>query len=168
MLQVSGPGSHLKGTTFDFHVLLHCWLRELVHNILPIHILVKFSIPIEEPLPGIPRIWGVQIETQHVKAAALEMLLLFQSFPTLCDPVDCSMPGIPVPHHLLKFTQVHVCYFGDAIQPSHPLMPSSSALNLSQHQRLFQWVSCSNRITKILEFQLQHQSFQWAFEVDFP
>ena len=77
MPQVSGPGSHLKGTTFNVHILLHCWLRELVHNILPIHILVKFSIPIEKPLPGIPRIWGVQIETQHVKAAALEMLLLF-------------------------------------------------------------------------------------------
>ena len=121
---------------------------------------MKFSIPIEEPLPGIPRIWGVQIETQHVKAAALEMLLLFQSFPTLCDPMDCSMPGFPVPHHLLKFTQVHVCYFGDAIQPSHPLMPSSpSALNLSQHQGLFR-VICLHQMSKTLELQLQHQSFQ--------
>ena len=70
------------------------------------------------------------------------------------------MPGLPVPHHFLKFTQVHVHCIGDAIQPSHPLMPSSPAFNLSQHQRLFQWVGCSHQMTKILELQLQHQSFQ--------
>ena len=88
---------------------------------------------------------------------------------TLCDPMDCSTPGLPVPHHLLRFAQVHVHCFGDAIQPSHPLMPScSSTLNLSQHQGLFQWASCSHQMTKILEFQLQHQSFQWVFRVDFP
>ena len=57
-----------------------------------------------------------------------------QSCLTLCDPMDCSMPGLPVPHRLLKFAQVHVHGISDAIQPSHPLMPSSpSALNLSQH-----------------------------------
>ena len=61
-----------------------------------------------------------------------------QSCPTLFNPMDCSTPGLPVPHHLLKFAQVHVHCIGDAIQPSLPLMPSSpSALNLSQHQRLF-------------------------------
>ena len=58
---------------------------------------------------------------------------------------------------------------GDAIQPSHPLMPSSpSALNLSQHQGLFQWVGYSHQVTKILEIQFQHQSFQQVFRVDFP
>ena len=57
----------------------------------------------------------------------------------LCNPMDCSTPGPPVPHHLLKFAQVHVHCISDAIQPSHPLMPSSPfALNLSQHQGLFQ------------------------------
>ena len=60
---------------------------------------------------------------------------------TLCDPMDCSMPGLPVPHHLPKLAQVHVHCISDAIQPSHPLMPSfPPALNLSQHQGLFQWV----------------------------
>ena len=55
---------------------------------------------------------------------------------TLCDPMDCSIPVLPVPHHLLEFAQVHVHCIGDAFQPSHPLTPSSpSALNLSQHQR---------------------------------
>ena len=64
-----------------------------------------------------------------------------QSSLTLCDHMDCSTPGLPVPHHLLEFAQVHVRVHGisDAIQPSHPLTPSSSsALNLSQHQELFQ------------------------------
>ena len=92
-----------------------------------------------------------------------------QSCLTLCDPIDCSTPGFPVPHHLPKFIQVHVHCIGEAIQPSHALMPSSpSALNLSQPQGLFQWVSCSPHITKILEFQLQYQSFQQLFRVDFP
>ena len=61
-----------------------------------------------------------------------------QLCPTLCDPMDCSTPGLSVPHHLPKFAQVHVHSAGDAIQPSHLLMLSSSALNLSQHQKIFQ------------------------------
>ena len=66
------------------------------------------------------------------------------SWPTLCDPKDCSTPCLPVPHHLPKFANVHAYYIDDAIQPSHPLMPSSPfALSLSQHRGLFQWVSCS-------------------------
>ena len=94
---------------------------------------------------------------------------LAQSCPTLCDPMDCSTPGLPVPHHLPKFAQVHVHRIGDAIQPSHLLVPSTpSALNLSQDQGFFQLVSCSHQMTKILELQLQHQSFQRVFRVDFP
>ena len=80
-------------------------------------------------------------------------------------PMDCSTLGLSVPHHLLTFAQVH----GGGIQLSHPLMPSSpSALKLAQQQGLFQWVSCPHQMTKILEFQLQHQSFQWIFRVDLP
>ena len=80
----------------------------------------------------------------------------------LCDPIDCSKPGFPVLHHLLEFAQTHVHWVSDAIQPSHPLSPPSpSALNLSQHQGLFQWVSSSHQVAKVLELQLQHQSFQW-------
>ena len=56
----------------------------------------------------------------------------------LCDPMDCSSPGVPVHHHLLEFTQTHVHRVGDATQPSHPLSsPSPPAFNLSQHQGLF-------------------------------
>ena len=80
-----------------------------------------------------------------------------QSCPTLCDPMNCSTPSLPVPHHLLKFAQVHVHRICDVIQPSHPLMPSSpSALNLSQNQGLLQWVSYLYQMTKILELQFQH------------
>ena len=74
-----------------------------------------------------------------------------------------STPGLPVHHQLPEFTQTHVHWLGDAIQPSHPLSsPSPSAFNLSQHQGLFQWVSSSHQVAKGLELQLQHQSFQWT------
>ena len=62
-----------------------------------------------------------------------------QSCLTLCDPLNCSTPGLPVHHQLLEFTQTHAHQVGDAIQPSHPLSsPSTPALNLSQHPGLFQ------------------------------
>ena len=87
---------------------------------------------------------------------------------TLCYPMDCSTPGFLVHHQLLELTQTHVHGGGDAIQPPHPLSsPSPPAFNLSQHQGLFQWVSSSNQVAKILELQLQHQSFQWIFRTDF-
>ena len=79
----------------------------------------------------------------------------------LCDPMNCSMPGLPVHHQLLESTQTHVHRVGDAIQPCRPLSsPSPPALNPSQHQGLFKWVSSSHQVTKVLEFHLQHQSFQ--------
>ena len=91
-----------------------------------------------------------------------------KSCPTLCDSTDCSMPGFPVPHHLLELAHVRVHCICDAIQPSHPLIPSSpSAFSLSQHQGLFQWVSSLSQVAKVLELQLQHQSFQQVFRVDF-
>ena len=90
-----------------------------------------------------------------------------QSCPTLCDPMDCSTPGLPVHHQLPEFTQTHIHWVGDAIQPSHPLLsPYPSALNLSQHQDLFKWVSSSHQVTKVLEFQLHHQPFQWTPRTD--
>ena len=86
-----------------------------------------------------------------------------QSCPTLCNPMNCSTPGLSVHHQLLESTQTHVHQISDAIQPSHPLSsPSSTAPNPSQHQGIFQWVSSSHQVAKILEFQLQHQSFQWT------
>ena len=91
-----------------------------------------------------------------------------QSNPNICKSMDCSMPGLPVLHHLLELAQTHVHLVGDAIQPSHPLRsPSPPAFNLSQHQGLFQWVSSSHWAARVLELQLQHQSFQWIFRTDF-
>ena len=82
-------------------------------------------------------------------------------------PMNCSMPGLPVHHQLPESTQTHVHWVSDAIQPSHPLLsPSPPALNLSQHQSLFKWVSSSHQVAKVLEFQLQHQSFQWTPRTD--
>ena len=82
--------------------------------------------------------------------------------------MDCSMPGFPAHHQLLELAQTHVHWVGDVTQPSHPLSPPSPpAFNLSQHQCLFQWVSSSRQMAKILELQLQHQSFQWIFRTDF-
>ena len=66
-----------------------------------------------------------------------------------CDPMDYSMPGLPVHHQLLEFTKTHVQWVGDAIQPSHPLSsPSSPTFNLSQHQGLFQWLSSLHQVAK--------------------
>ena len=83
------------------------------------------------------------------------------SHSVMSDPMNCSMPGLPVHHQLPEFTQIHVHRVGDAIQPSHPLLsPSPLAPRPSQHQSLFQWVNSSHKVAKVLEFQLSHRSFQ--------
>ena len=80
--------------------------------------------------------------------------------PTLCNPMDCNMPGFPVLHHLLEFAQIYAHWVSDAIQLSHLLSsPSPPTFNLSQHQGLLQWVGSSNQVAKLLEPQFQHQSF---------
>ena len=111
----------------------------------------------------------------HIKMTMWNLLLQFsvkfssvaQSCLTLCNPMNHSTPGLPVHHQLPESTQTHVHWVSDAIQPSHPLSsPSPLALNLSQHQDLFKWVSSSHQEAKVLEFQLQHQSFQWTPKID--
>ena len=89
-----------------------------------------------------------------------------QSCPTLCNPMDCSTPGFAVHHQLPEFAQTHVYQVSDAAEQAHPLLyPSPPAFNLSQHQGLFPWVKSSHQVAKVLELQLQHQSFQWIFRV---
>ena len=91
-----------------------------------------------------------------------------KSRPTLGNTVNWSMPGFPVLHYLPEFAQTHVHWVSDAIQLSHPLLsPSPPAFYLSQYQSLSQWVSSSHQVAKVLELQLQHQSFQWILRVDF-
>ena len=100
--------------------------------------------------------------------ASVQFSSVTQRCRTLCDPMNCSTPGLPVHHQLPEFTQIHVHWVSDAIQPSHPLLsPSPPAFNLSQHQGLLKWVRSSHQVAKILEFQLQHQSFHWIFRTDF-
>ena len=83
-------------------------------------------------------------------------------------PMDCSTPDLPVHHQVPQFTQTHVHWISDAIQTSHsPLSPSLPTFNLSQHQDHFKRVNSSHQVAKLLEFQLQHQSFQWIFRTDF-
>ena len=114
--------------------------------------------------------WGDQVsyvEKLRDSYPSGELSSVTQSCLTLCDPVNCSMPGLPVHHQVLESTQNHVHWVNDAIQPSHPLSsPSSPALSLSQHQGFFQWVSSLHQVAKVLEFQLQHQSFQWTPRTD--
>ena len=83
----------------------------------------------------------------------LDCCSVTQSWLTLCDPINCSTPGFPVLHYLLKFAQTHVHWVSDAIQSSHPLSsPSPLALNLSQHQGLIHGVGSLHQVAKVLEF----------------
>ena len=111
------------------------------------------------PLVGIDIVYFLyQWSTLILKS--IQFSSVAQSCLTLYDTMNHSTPGLPVHHQLPEFTQTHIHRVSDAIQPSHPLLsPSPAALNLSQHQALFQWVSSSHQVAKALEFQLQHQSF---------
>ena len=103
-----------------------------------------------------------------MRLCSVQFSSVTQSCLTLCNPMDCSMPGLSAHHQLPEFTQTHVHLVGDAIQPSHPLSsPSPPAFSLSQHLGLFQWVSSLHQVAKVLTLQFQHQSFQWIFRTDF-
>ena len=105
---------------------------------------------------------------KYTLASPVQFNSVSQLCLTLCDPMNRSTPGLPVHHQLMEFTQIHVHWLGDAIQPSHPLSSlSAPTFNLSQHQGFFKWVSSLHQVAKVLEFQLQHQSFHWTFNTDF-
>ena len=107
--------------------------------------------------------WVAASNANSIQFSSVAQLCL-----TLCNPMNHSTPGLPVHHQLPELTQTHIHQDSDAIQPSHPLLsPSPPAFNLSQHQSLFQWVSSSHQVAKLLEFQVQQQSFQWIFRTDF-
>ena len=91
--------------------------------------------------------------TTRKTISTIQFSLVAQSCLTLCNSMDSSTPGLPVHHQLLEFTQTHVHWVGDAIQPSHPLLsPSPPTFNLSQHQGLFQWVSSWPQVAKYWSF----------------
>ena len=108
------------------------------------------------------------LESYPFALASVQFSSITQFSLTLCNPMDCRMPGLPVHQQLPEFTQTHVHWVSDARQPSHPLLsPSPPTFNLSQHQGLFKWVSSSHQVAKVLEFQLQHQCFQSIFRIHF-
>ena len=128
-----------KNTGVDFHVLLH---------------ITRWSVPKshEKCWTGWSTSWNQDCRQKYLSD---QIRSVAQSCPTLCDPVNCSTPGLPVYHQLPEFTETHVHRVSDAIQPSHPLSsPSPPAPNPSQHQSLFQWVNSSHEVATVLEFQL--------------
>ena len=116
---------------------------------------------------GLKGLWVMYFMDQLCKG--IQISSVARSCPTLCDPMNRSTPGFPVHHQLPELASTHVHWISDAIQPSHPLssVPFSSFLQ-AQHQGFFQWVGSSHQLAKVLElqFQLQHQSFQWIFRTD--
>ena len=105
--------------------------------------------------------------TLWVLLSSVQFISVTKSCLTLCNHMKSSTPGLPAHHQLPESTQTHVHWVGDAIQPSYPLSsPSPPAPNPSQHQGLFQHVNSSHEVAKVLEFQLQHQSFQWTPRTD--
>ena len=114
---------------------------------------MKLKRTLKEPFSSRNRARNVSVQFSSVAQLCLP----------LCDSMNHRPPGLPVHHQFPTFTQTHVHWVSDAIQPSHPLLsPSTPAHNPSQHQGLFQWVSSSHQMAKVLEFQLQHQFFQWT------
>ena len=117
--------------------------------------------------------WKVLFDVFHLCICSL-VSLAWSSVQFNCSVVSKSFwpheqqhARPPCPSPLPEFIQTHVHWVGDAIQPSHPLSsPSPPSLNLSQHQGIFKWVSSSHQVAKVLEFQLQHQSFQWTPRTD--
>ena len=109
-------------------------------SLMPLSILLLKKTRISHPF------WIYELQCIKIQFSSVT-----QSCVTLSDTMDCSMPGLPVHHQLLEFTQTWVHRVGDAIQPSHPLSsPSPPAFNLSQHQGLFQWVSSLHQVAKVL------------------
>ena len=129
--------------------------NKLIGTRLPITYIIWISYKLES------RLWREISTTSDM--SSVQFSSVAQTCLTLCDPMNRSTPGLPVHHQLPEFPQTHVHRVGDAIQPSHPLSSSSPpAPNPFQHQSLFQWVSSLHEVAKILEFQPQHQSFQWT------
>ena len=148
-------------STRKFYELLICEskIRSLLNCISPKAMLKYYWCLIKWPWT---RMCLLQMQLIKMRPSR-SISSVIQLSPTLCDPINHSTPGLPVHHKLQEFTQTHVHRVSDAIQPLHPLSsPSPPAPNPSQHQGLFQWVNSSHEVVKVLEFQLQHQSFQWT------
>ena len=154
-----------KGTVLALWVCLGSRASEQIIYLIDVSFSISITVSPEVLLTRdqADYLWRAQATTVYFRIFehSVQFSSVAQSCPTLCDPMNRSTPGLPVHHHLPEFTQTRVHQVCDAIQPSHPLSsPSPPAPNPSQHQSLFQWVSSSHEVAKVLEFQLQHHSFQ--------
>ena len=148
---------------------LFCTPRERKYSAVPRDVLVLIfgSLLLVKARDNVKHLQQLFMIVSNKEFSSVQFSSVAQSCPTLCNPVNHSTPGLPVHHQLPEFTQTHVHWVSDAIQPSHPLLSlSPPALNLSQRQGLFKWVSSLHQVAKVLEFQLQHQSLQWTPRVD--
>ena len=144
------------------YVYIHTHTYVYMYIYIHTHTVEYYSATREKAILLFTTTW-MELEGISVQFGSVTQLCMI-----LCDPMDCSMPGFPAHHKLLELVQTHVHWVSDAIQTSHPLLsPSPHALNLSQYQRLFQWIGSFIQVAKILELQLQHWSFQWMFRTDF-
>ena len=143
------------------------WSYNSVFSLIRILLNNSLELPKNSALPVLEKkvamihafIFGEMLHKRQLsifrKDSSVQFSSVTQSCPTLCDPMNCSTPGLPVHHQLPEFTETHVHRVSDAIQPSHPLLsPSPPAPNPSQHHSLFQWVNSLHEVAKVLEFQL--------------
>ena len=135
----------------EFHgIIISCWFKPLFFTY--IYIYIKSISILCRKLLQVNKKEKAQYKKKWARNS-VQFSSVAQSCLTLCDPMSHSTPGLPVHHQLPESTQTAVHWVGDAIQPSHPLAsPSPLALNLSQHQGLFQWVSSLYQVAKVLEF----------------
>ena len=149
-----------------------CPLRPWCHPTISSSIIPFSSCVQSFPASGSFPVGSLHQVTKILESKYSDLLYLefvvhsLKSCPTLCDPMDCSTSGFPALHHFLEFAQIHVHWIGNIIQPSHSLSPPSpSALNLSQHQGLFQRVGSLHQVANVVE--CQHWSYWWIFKADF-
>ena len=148
---ISLLSNHFK--SYEIWVLPMQWIlctykvKMLVTNYVLLFVIPRITV-CQAPL-------SMEFSRQEYWTVHYQFSSVAQLCPTLCNPMNCSTPGLPVRHQLPEFTQTHVHRVVDAIQPSHPLLsPSPPAPNPSQHQSLFQWVNSLHEVAKVLEFQL--------------
>ena len=145
---------HLRDLSMCLQAEVACPFSWLCGILLCDYTTIYWSFSLLNPWV-VPRFWYYEHSCHEHSAQVLWWTVVVQSCPTLCDHIDCSMPGFPVLHYLLEFAQTHVHWVDDAIQSSHPLSPPSPlALSLSQHQGLFQWNSSLLQVAKVVELQL--------------
>ena len=138
----------------------------LVHGILQARILEWVAIPFSMTCLLFILSWDMLSYPTYNKYICF--CSVTKPCPAFWDHIDSNIPGFPVLQSLPEFAQIHVHWVGDAIQPSHPLLPPSPcAISLHQHHGLFQLVGSYCQVAEVLELQLQPQSFQWLFRVDF-